>query len=226
MSLPCWPDFRMVEAVDAEGVLRLTLLGELDIAVVDQLTLQLEQLRLDGEKVRVDLSRLEFIDARGFAALMCSVSAGRSEGATSSRSIRTSATQSGASLTSWVRAPCSGRAARRELTLGSLASRIRSANDPPNAPLRRARRLSPHHPAPRTHCQPSSAPRHGPRPLGPSEPPRHQPSSPTHHLPNLPPISRPSRHRQTSDRGTARGRPSRQYERHAVLPQHRDASAS
>lgn len=80
VSLPCWPDFRMVEAVDAEGVLRLTLLGELDIAVVDQLTLQLEQLRLDGEKVRVDLSRLEFIDARGFAALMCSVSAGRSEG--------------------------------------------------------------------------------------------------------------------------------------------------
>jgi anti-anti-sigma factor len=78
VSLRWWPQFRMVEAADADGVLRLTLLGELDIAVVDQLTLQLERLQRAGEKVRVDLSRLEFIDARGFAALMCAVSAGRS----------------------------------------------------------------------------------------------------------------------------------------------------
>ena len=78
MSVPPWPQFHMVEVSDADGVLRMTLLGELDIAVVDELTLRLERLRLAGEKVRVDLSRLEFIDARGFAALMHAVSAGRS----------------------------------------------------------------------------------------------------------------------------------------------------
>lgn len=68
----------MLEAADADGARRLTLLGELDIAVVDDLTLRLEELRVEREKVRVDLSRLQFIDGRGFAALLYAVWAGRS----------------------------------------------------------------------------------------------------------------------------------------------------
>jgi anti-anti-sigma factor len=78
VSETCWPQFWTVQAADPDGVLRLTLHGELDIAVVDEVTLQFEQLRRGGEKVRIDLSRLEFIDGRGFAALLHAVWAGRS----------------------------------------------------------------------------------------------------------------------------------------------------
>lgn len=73
-----WPQFWMDRAPDPDGVLRLTLHGELDIAVVEELTLQMEELRLAGQRVRVDLSRLEFIDGRGFAALVHAVWSGRS----------------------------------------------------------------------------------------------------------------------------------------------------
>jgi anti-anti-sigma factor len=79
-SPPCWPQFRMLESFDLDGVLRLTLFGELDLAVVDELKLRLEQLRRTGERVRVDLSQLEFIDGTGLSALARGVWAGRSPG--------------------------------------------------------------------------------------------------------------------------------------------------
>ena len=77
MTETCWPQFRIIETPDPDGAVRLKLLGELDIAVVDDLTLRLDHLRARRKKVRVDLSRLEFIDGRGFAAILHAVWAGR-----------------------------------------------------------------------------------------------------------------------------------------------------
>ena len=80
MSLPDWPHFRMVQEADVDGVLRLTLLGELDMAGVDQLILPLQRWRRAGVRVRIDLSELAFIDVRGFTAIRDAVRAGRSSG--------------------------------------------------------------------------------------------------------------------------------------------------
>lgn len=77
MSAPDLPQFRIDEE-HVPGGLRLTLVGELDIAVADALTERLRRLRGAGERVRIDLSRLEFIDVRGFIAIRDAVHAGRS----------------------------------------------------------------------------------------------------------------------------------------------------
>ena len=62
--------FRVVESRDPDGVLRIALIGELDLAVADRLSARLEQLTSDGTPVRLDLSRLEFIDGSGIRTLL------------------------------------------------------------------------------------------------------------------------------------------------------------
>ena len=62
--------FRVVEGRDRDGVLRITLIGELDLAVADRLSARLDQLRSDRIAVRLDLSRLEFIDSSGIRVLI------------------------------------------------------------------------------------------------------------------------------------------------------------
>ena len=68
---------QMVQTTDRDGVQRLTLLGELDIATEPDLTERVERLRQRGEKVRIDLSDLDFIDVRGYHALGAAVHAGQ-----------------------------------------------------------------------------------------------------------------------------------------------------
>jgi anti-sigma B factor antagonist len=57
--------FRIDEGQDPDGALRLTLLGELDLTVADQLEQRLEQLKAKDTAVRLDLSELSFIDSSG-----------------------------------------------------------------------------------------------------------------------------------------------------------------
>jgi anti-sigma B factor antagonist len=72
--------FRMVESFDETGVLCLSLIGELDIAVADELATRLRQHQEQGLEVRLDLSRLEFIDSSGLRALMCAIDSSRRDG--------------------------------------------------------------------------------------------------------------------------------------------------
>jgi anti-anti-sigma factor len=69
--------FRLLESQDPDGAVRLVLVGELDLAVADQLLGRLELLLAEGTAVRLDLSRLEFIDSRGLYALIRCVVLGR-----------------------------------------------------------------------------------------------------------------------------------------------------
>jgi anti-anti-sigma factor len=64
------PRFRIQEKEEPDGVLRLTLLGELDLTVADQLDRRLEELKGQGIRVRLDLSELSFIDSSGIRVVM------------------------------------------------------------------------------------------------------------------------------------------------------------
>ena len=64
------PSFEIRESVDADGAARLTLIGELDIAVAGEVEERLRQLREEGRRVRLDLSQLDFIDSSGVRALV------------------------------------------------------------------------------------------------------------------------------------------------------------
>jgi anti-anti-sigma factor len=60
--------------------LRLALVGELDVAVSEQLAGRLRELRKGGYAVFLDLSRLEFIDSSGLHELMTEVTEARRDG--------------------------------------------------------------------------------------------------------------------------------------------------
>jgi len=62
--------FEMDEAEDEDGVLRLSLSGELDLLGANRLNARVLELRSAGIAVRLDLSRLEFIDSSGLQALI------------------------------------------------------------------------------------------------------------------------------------------------------------
>jgi anti-anti-sigma factor len=72
--------FQLVERGDSDGALRITLIGELDLAVADQLSARLEQLRGDRIPVRLDLSRLDFIDSSGLRTLIRAAQSGARDG--------------------------------------------------------------------------------------------------------------------------------------------------
>lgn len=69
--------FQLEESHGPDGVARLGLVGELDLAVADQLLTRIRWLLARGTPVRIDLSRLEFIDSRGMYALIRAVVLGR-----------------------------------------------------------------------------------------------------------------------------------------------------
>jgi anti-sigma B factor antagonist len=74
------PSFEIQESLDSDGAVRLALIGELDIAVADGVQERLRALR-DGERrVRLDLSRLEFIDSSGVRAIVLAVKHARRAG--------------------------------------------------------------------------------------------------------------------------------------------------
>jgi anti-anti-sigma factor len=70
----------MRERTEADKTVRLTLLGELDLASGDELAERLRQLRDSGQSVRVDLSKLAFIDSSGLGTLLRALTEARSDG--------------------------------------------------------------------------------------------------------------------------------------------------
>jgi anti-sigma B factor antagonist len=59
---------------------RVTLIGELDIAVADGVEERLRQLREQGRSARLDLSQLDFIDSSGVRAIVLGLRYARQEG--------------------------------------------------------------------------------------------------------------------------------------------------
>lgn len=72
--------FRMEERFERDGSLRLIVIGELDVAVVDLLSSRLGSLRKEGYDVRLDMSRLKFIDSSGMHELLRQVGDSRRDG--------------------------------------------------------------------------------------------------------------------------------------------------
>ena len=69
IETPTWAQLQLVETRGADGILDLALVGELDLAVAAALSHRLDELGRGGTRARLDLSRLEFIDASGLRAL-------------------------------------------------------------------------------------------------------------------------------------------------------------
>jgi anti-sigma B factor antagonist len=74
------PSFEIRETLDADGAIRLALIGELDIAVAEQVEDRLRHHRDDGERVRLDLSGLEFIDSSGVRVIVLAMKHARDIG--------------------------------------------------------------------------------------------------------------------------------------------------
>lgn len=60
----------MRETVDEDGAARLTLIGELDMAVAEAVQDRLRQHLENGQHMRLDLAQLEFIDSSGVQAIV------------------------------------------------------------------------------------------------------------------------------------------------------------
>jgi len=71
------PAFAMREHLDPDETLRLTVLGDLDLAVADRLSARLGELKEGGRPVRLDLSKLAFIDSTGVQALLVALADAR-----------------------------------------------------------------------------------------------------------------------------------------------------
>ena len=63
-----------------DGRLRLQLTGELDLASAPVLENRLEQLRAENQPVRLDLSRLGFMDSTGIHVLISAFNHARADG--------------------------------------------------------------------------------------------------------------------------------------------------
>ncbi len=74
------PSFEIEETAEVDGVTRVTLIGELDIAVADGVEERLKRLRAAGSPVRLDLSQLEFIDSSGVRAIVLGLKHARQDG--------------------------------------------------------------------------------------------------------------------------------------------------
>src|SRR5947209_2395709 len=77
---PADNDFQIEQRRDPGGYLRLVLSGELDLSSVSKLTTALRQLGRETERVRLDLSQLEFLDSSGINALVIGLRDARSDG--------------------------------------------------------------------------------------------------------------------------------------------------
>jgi anti-anti-sigma factor len=72
--------FRLEERFERDGTLRLMLVGELDVAVIDHLSTRLRELRKEGYPVRLDLSGLQFIDSSGIQEVIRELADARRDG--------------------------------------------------------------------------------------------------------------------------------------------------
>jgi anti-anti-sigma factor len=72
--------FRLEERFERNGIVRLRLIGELDVAVIDHLSIRLRELRKGGYPVRLDLSELQFLDSSGIQEIIHEVTDARRDG--------------------------------------------------------------------------------------------------------------------------------------------------
>jgi anti-anti-sigma factor len=77
---PCHPLFRVRQRHDADGAVRITLTGELDLSVTGGLKARLDEVRQATRQVRLDLSELEFIDCSGIRAILDAMGQARRAG--------------------------------------------------------------------------------------------------------------------------------------------------
>ena len=80
MSVRDRSEFELEQTIATDGAVQLAVIGELDRAVVDGLTERLSELKRSGEHVRLDLSRLRFIDSSGIRVVLVAVSDARRDG--------------------------------------------------------------------------------------------------------------------------------------------------
>ncbi|MGH2896979.1 MAG: STAS domain-containing protein, partial [Solirubrobacteraceae bacterium] len=69
--------FEIKQRQDADGALRMTLRGELDLSVTDGLRAQLAHAQRSQRPVRLDLSELEFVDCGGIRAILSALAEAR-----------------------------------------------------------------------------------------------------------------------------------------------------
>ncbi|HEY2771321.1 MAG TPA: STAS domain-containing protein [Solirubrobacteraceae bacterium] len=74
------PQFRIEEHRDGDGALRLAVHGELDLTVAGQLQARLRDLQREGASVRLDLSKLDFIDSSGIRVVTLAALDARRDG--------------------------------------------------------------------------------------------------------------------------------------------------
>jgi anti-sigma B factor antagonist len=72
-------DFELQESPES-GWLRLTLLGELDLAAAPVLEARLGELQAEGRSVLLDLSQLDFMDSTGLAIMTRAISSSTDSG--------------------------------------------------------------------------------------------------------------------------------------------------
>jgi anti-anti-sigma factor len=72
--------FRIEERFERDGALRLLLIGELDVAVIELVSSRLRELHKSGYGVRLDLSRLTFIDSSGIQEIFRDLEGARQDG--------------------------------------------------------------------------------------------------------------------------------------------------
>jgi len=72
--------FAIRETVDEDQVLRVTLLGDLDLSAAEALGARLAALKSAGRPTRLDLSKLAFIDSFGVQALLLALTDARWKG--------------------------------------------------------------------------------------------------------------------------------------------------
>ena len=72
--------FRMEEQPGVGDEVRLILVGELDLAVAAEFVERISRLRERAAPVRIDLSRLEFLDSTGLREIIVAVTDARRDG--------------------------------------------------------------------------------------------------------------------------------------------------
>jgi anti-sigma B factor antagonist len=72
--------FAVHEKLDPDEAVRLTLVGDLDLAAAEVLTPRLAELKLAGRPTRLDLSQLAFIDSAGIQVLLVALTDARWDG--------------------------------------------------------------------------------------------------------------------------------------------------
>jgi anti-anti-sigma factor len=74
------PLFGVRQHQDADGAVRMTLVGELDLSATAGLKARLDEVQNAKRRVRLDLSELDFIDCSGIRAILDALAQARREG--------------------------------------------------------------------------------------------------------------------------------------------------